>query len=262
MRRSFRSIIRKAIGRDPFVLGWTRRLYLALGSGKKNESDYLFDLALSQKDVFVLQVGANDGKRDDFVGAFIRKYKWRGLLLEPLPDVFSALCKNYANKSHVTLLNAALADRDGEMTFYRVRPGPGVPDNCHELGSFYRDVILKHTFIFPEIEKYVVEETIAAVSFPTLIRQQGVQNIDVVVIDTEGYDLEILKMLDFRQFRPKVIIYEHMHLIKEDRVSAAHLLATLGYEIHPLSMGDQDTVAIYSAPGGSVVKAFPVRICS
>jgi len=249
------SKLRAIVSHDPVVLGWTRRLYVSLGFGEKNESDYLFDLARSEKGIFVLQVGANDGKRHDSVSPFIHKYRWQGLLLEPLPDIFETLRLNYANRSNVVLINAALADRDGEMTFYRVRPGPEVPDNCNELGSFYRDVILKHTYLFPQIEKYISTQIIEAVSFPTLVQRHNVQKIDALIVDTEGFDFEILKLADFQRFRPKVVIYEHMHLNKEDQEAARQLLADLDYDVHPLrKSGDANTVAIDARRGKAITR--------
>jgi FkbM family methyltransferase len=231
---SLRSTLRALIDWDPLVLGWTRRVYLGLGFGGKGEEDYLFDVARSQKDVFVLQVGANDGQRHDFINPLIYRCGWRGLLLEPLPDIFTSLRKTYANKGSVTLVNAALADRDGALPFYRIRPSPDVPDHLNELGSFLRDVVVKNASEFVDVEQYIVEEPIATVSFPTLVRQQGVKKIDVVVIDTEGYDFEILKLIDLQQFRPKLVIYEHKHLSIEDRDAASRLLARLGYNVHPI----------------------------
>lgn len=40
-----------------------------------------------------LQVGAMDGKRFDPVYAFAKHYAWRGLVLEPLPDLFALLAE-------------------------------------------------------------------------------------------------------------------------------------------------------------------------
>jgi len=242
---TLRSMLRAAVAWDPFVQGWTRRAYVGLGMATKDEGDYLFDLAQSHKDIFVLQVGANDGKRHDLLRPLIHRYRWRALLLEPLPDIFNALRKNYVNAKNVTLVNAALTDRDGEATIYRVRPGPGVPKFCNELASFRRDVVVKHAYLFAEIEQHVVAEAIAAVSFGTLVKQYGIEKIDVVMIDTEGYDYQILKLVDFVQFRPKLVIYEHAHLSKEDQAAAAQLLSSVGYEVHALRSGYLNTAAIY-----------------
>jgi FkbM family methyltransferase len=237
--------LRRAIMQNPSAKGWIRRAYVGLGLQEKSESDYLFDLARSKKDIFVLQVGANDGKRHDSLSPFMHKYAWRGVLLEPLPDVFADLRRNYAKHGNVSLLKAALADRDGEMTFYRVRPDPEIPDNCQELGSFYREVVEKHAAIFPQMKDRVVTEQIQAISFGTLVSQFEIEKIDAVIIDTEGYDFEILKMIDFQRFRPKLVIYEHLHLNKEDMRAAGQLLEGLGYDVHPIKRGDANTVAVF-----------------
>jgi FkbM family methyltransferase len=238
-------MVRAVLARDPLVLGWAKRIYIGLGRGKKNEIDFLFDVARGQKDIFVLQVGANDGIRDDAVGPFIRRCRWRGLLLEPLPDIFGELRNTYRGNDRVSLVNAALADRDGEMTLYRVQRVPGVPENCHGLGSFYRDIVMRHSGAFAEFERHIAEETIKAVSFSTLVREQNVEKIDVMVIDTEGYDFEVLKLIDFQQFRPELVLYEHVHLSNEDREAASQFLARLGYEVHQIKKGDRNTAAIY-----------------
>jgi len=246
MQTSIRSFIREVASRDPLVLGWARRIYTGLGLGEKDESDYLFDLARSGKDIFIVQVGANDGQRHDSLNPFIQRFGWRGLLLEPLPDIFVSLRNTYSNKNNVTLVNAALCDCDGAMTFYRVRPDPGIPDFCNELGSFHLDVVMKHASAFPQISEYIVEEKVRAISFPTLIRDYGVERIEGMVIDTEGHDYEILKLIDFQSFHPKLLIYEHAHLSNEDRDAAVRLLTGVGYKVFPIKKRDANTAAVYS----------------
>src|SRR5271168_5191347 len=105
VRSALRSVFLATLARHPVALGWTRRVYVGLGLGEKNESDYLFDLARSRKDIFVLQVGANDGKRHDALSPFLQEFQWRGLLLEPLPDIFADLRRNYVGRDNVNLVN-------------------------------------------------------------------------------------------------------------------------------------------------------------
>jgi FkbM family methyltransferase len=245
MSSSVRSMLRTAISWDPALLGWTRRMYLGLGLGGRTESDYLFDVLRTRKDVYLLQIGANDGRRNDEARQFIHKYRWRGLLLEPLPDIFSALQDNYTQMKQITLVNAALADCDGEMTFYRVKPGPDIPDFCNQLGSFSLETILKHRTLFPAIEQHIVTQKVQTLTFPTLMQQHGVQKIDAIIIDTEGYDFQILKMLDLRQFRPALIMYEHKHLKQEDRDAAVQLLSDAGYDVHRIR--SENTAAVLKA---------------
>jgi hypothetical protein len=68
-----------------------------------------------------------------------------------------------------------------------------------------------------------------------------VSHIDLILIDTEGYDLKILKMIDFRRFRPKLIIYEQELLSPEDKAAAHSLLRSYGYVVHPIEMNNAAT---------------------
>ena len=232
MGRPIRAAITSALSSSPELLGWTRRAYCALGLGTKTESDFLFALAKRQKNVFVLQVGANDGVSSDPIHPFVKNYKWQGLLLEPLPDIFEKLQRNYQNRAGVVLCNAALSDGDGSMTFYRIKPGPDIPEWCNGVGSFSRETILSHKDRFPSIENHLVEQTVQALSFSAIVEKHDIKRIDVVMIDTEGYDYEVLKQIDFQRFRPSLVIYEQIHLNATVKKASIELLNKAGYAVH------------------------------
>ena len=42
-----------------------------------------------------------------------------------------------------------------------------------------------------------------------LFKQQGITHIDYLQIDTEGYDSEILHMMDYSSLKPQIIRFEH-----------------------------------------------------
>jgi hypothetical protein len=46
-------------------------------------------------------------------------------------------------------------------------------------------------------------------SFQDLIQENHVKKIDLLQIDTEGYDYEIIKMIDFHEIKPHIIHFEH-----------------------------------------------------
>lgn len=232
MGRPIRASIAAVLSSSPELHGWVRRGYCALGLGTRTEGDFLFALAKRQKDVFVLQVGANDGVSGDPIHAFMRKYRWQGLLLEPLPDMFDKLKRNYQGQEGVVLCNAALADRNGAMKFYRIKPGPDVPQWCNGLGSFSRETILSHKDRFPAVEDHLVEQSVEALSFCSLVEKHEIKRIDVIVVDTEGYDYEILKLIDFQRFRPSLVIYEQIHLSDTAKKASIELLNKAGYGVH------------------------------
>ncbi len=59
---------------------------------------------------------------------------WRGILVEPVPDLFAQLFRNYSIcKERLRFENLAIADRDGVLPFYRLAPvkdflAEGLPD--------------------------------------------------------------------------------------------------------------------------------------
>ena len=216
----------------PELHNWVRRGYCRMGLGTRTENDFLFALARKQSDIFFLNIGANDGVTNDPLYYFAKRYRWAGIALEPVPEVFEKLRATYQDNQKVLPVCAALSDRDGTVAFYRVNPGPGVPERCNRLGSFSRDVLLSSKHLFPEIEQHIIEQQVATITFYTLVAQCGISRIDVVSIDAEGYDYEILKQIDFRRFRPSLVIYEQLHLDEEMKAESKRMLEDFGYEVH------------------------------
>jgi FkbM family methyltransferase len=212
-----------------------KRFAAALGCPiYRPEEEWLTDFAKRRRDVFFLQIGAHDGKTDDKIYPMVRQYNWHGVLIEPVKYLFARLVDNYAGIKGITLENSALMETDGNAVFYYLRETKDpLPHWYDQLGSFSLDVILSHKHAIPNIEEYIVEDTIECLSFYTLIAKHNINNIDVILIDTEGYDLQILRNIDFTQYHPKLIIYEEKHLSAADKLNALQLLARNGYVVHP-----------------------------
>ncbi len=49
----------------------------------------------TKKDIFFIQVGANDGKSFDPIYKWVISKKWEGVLIEPLPHLVEKLKQNY-----------------------------------------------------------------------------------------------------------------------------------------------------------------------
>ena len=61
---------------------------------------------------------------------------------------------------------------------------------------------------------------IPTVSLPSLLEHHEVSQIDVLHIDREGYDWKILRQLNLKKFRPKLILLEYKHLQEAERLEA------------------------------------------
>lgn len=179
-----------------------------------------------------IQIGANDGIALDPLRTQVVCRRWRGVMVEPVPYVFERLKQRYGKHPRITLVNAAIADQEALLPFYSLgepKPGEEVWGWYHALGSFRKDVVLKHQYLIPDIEKRIEEIQVQSMRFETLCTQTGITRIDLLQMDTEGYDYEIIRCLPFARFKPKLIVYEHQHLSAEDRAACRTLLHQQGY---------------------------------
>ena len=58
---------------------------------------------------YLIQIGANDGKRFDEINFFIKKYKIKSLLVEPIESYFQKLKNNYKDLDFVKFENSAIS---------------------------------------------------------------------------------------------------------------------------------------------------------
>jgi len=190
------------------------------------------EFARRHPDAVFVQVGSNDGEQLDPLRRAILDRRWTGIMVEPVPYVFERLRDNYGDVRGIVLENAAIADRDGSRELYHLPQAadPDLPQWYDALASFHRDVVLKHKEFIPDIEERVTALEVPCLTFDSLCRKHGLSRIDVVQIDTEGYDYEIVKLLDLGRRHPTLVMFEHLHLDAATRhKSLAHVRAH-GYE--------------------------------
>ena len=201
---------------------------------------------LKAGNVFFVQIGSNDGLNGDPIFAQVNRNKWRGILVEPIAEIFERLKFNYRNVDrNLVFENIAIAnDEGGTSEFYYVNNDDNaLPEWVSQLSSFDKNTILKHTEYHPEIRDRIVVKHIRKESFENMITRNHVDNIDLIHIDTEGYDFEILKQIDLEKYKPGIIIYEHKHLSEKDYRSSLNLLKEKGYSVFACN---GDTLALHS----------------
>jgi len=183
---------------------------------------------------FFIEIGSNDGEQHDHPRPFILTRRWSGIMVEPVPYVFERLRRNYGSLPGVILERAAVADRDGEIPFYYLVDAPPkdrqrLPDWYDGIGSLSREAVLGHVKHIPDIESRLICEPVTALTFDSLCEKHGVAQVDLIVIDTEGYDWELLQRINFATWHPELLIYEHFHLSPADRKLAAAAMRERGY---------------------------------
>jgi FkbM family methyltransferase len=175
-----------------------------------------------------VEIGANDGEFGSALRRFILRREWSGVLVEPSPRAYARLRENYRELDRIALENAAIAGHDGRTRLYELDPAAaGDPEWALALGSLDREHLVRQA---PELTAHVTSEEVESLTFRTLCERHGIDALDLLVIDTEGHDHEILRQVDFRTIRPRLVIYEHLHLSPSTRADCDRLLSDAGYE--------------------------------
>lgn len=193
-----------------------------------------------------IQIGANDGLRNDPVREFVVRDRWQGVLVEPLPHVFELLIKNYApgRFSGLHFVNAAVSQNDGEtLAFWTFRK-----DILAKFDEETRlEYLRKASFERAHVERFLRDapfgpEALEAIHVPCVTVQSLVNTyfqpaaFDLLVIDAEGHEDTILASIDFARCAPHGIFFESHHL-GEKRARVTERLRDSGYLVHQL-VGD------------------------
>jgi FkbM family methyltransferase len=183
-------------------------------------------LAQTSQPVFFINIGANDGLAGDPLREFIVTRGWRGILVEPVDYVFQRLKKAYHSypAPQIILENVAIADITGPKLFWHLEKTAELPAGYDQIGSFIKSHVLKFKETFPGLEEHLVSHEVSCFTLTDLLRKHAVQRVDLVLIDTEGYDYEIIKQIDLVDAPPKIIIFENAHLSLDDRQACNDLL--------------------------------------
>ena len=206
-------------------------------------------------DPFFVQIGANDGASSDPIHRLVKQHHWKGLLVEPQPSAFERLRQTYADEPQLQFVNAAIGQQDGTATLYRVREqGTDFPYWYYQIASLDRQKVLdvlahwKQTSSDPipdDFASLIEDLPIPALAVQSLLAQHQVQAVDLLVIDTMGYDYEILKLFPFELLKPAVIHFEHNHLSSDDQRACLEFLIERGYSLAKVAV---DTIAYLDAP--------------
>jgi FkbM family methyltransferase len=207
----------------------------------------LYEFANLHSQVLFMQIGANDGNKGDYLETYVQSRDWRGVLVEPIPYVFANLTRRHGSNSRLTLVNAAISDHDGTATLYYLPKDEdaNLPPWYDALATFRREVLLTHSPWIADIDSRIATIEVDSLTFESLCRRQGIERVDLVQIDTEGYDYEIIRQIDLDKYQPAFILFEHYHLRPDERDECQSYLERHGYRSISNFM---DTVAIHEDP--------------
>eukprot|EP00550_Attheya_septentrionalis_P000577 CAMPEP_0198284404 /NCGR_PEP_ID=MMETSP1449-20131203/3876_1 /TAXON_ID=420275 /ORGANISM="Attheya septentrionalis, Strain CCMP2084" /LENGTH=332 /DNA_ID=CAMNT_0043981449 /DNA_START=25 /DNA_END=1023 /DNA_ORIENTATION=- len=238
------------------------------------------DLIVKQRDfagqrATFIQIGANDGIMYDplYKHMISNQSQWIGLQVEPQTELFQNLPIIHHNAEDWAFYNGVIAGPNRcvnrTIEFCETKtPGVGSWDTQGQLntitlaacgGNNPKMHIVKRPCL-PSFENLVMEQASpefkrrttkclakdpseTSTSDKKIEEKQCTFHVDLVQIDVEGYDFDVIQLIDFDHMIPQCIHYESFHL-KGKEQAALDFLRAKGYTVRERIAGQEmDTLA-------------------
>ncbi len=211
------------------------RRYYGLNELDRKLEQYLdFD-----RGIFV-EAGANDGVNQSNTLYFERHRRWRGLLIEPVPEVAERCRRNRP---------AAIVEACALVPF--ARAGNTLTIAYANLTSVVRGAMktaeeeARHIAVgsaLQNITTYDVE--VVGQPLSLLLDRHGLARVDLLSLDVEGYELQALKGIDFTRHRPRFILVEARYRAEIDAFLAPHYTVRDVLSHHDVLYAARDPTAV------------------
>lgn len=146
---------------------------------------------ISKEEIVIVQIGSHDGIVGEEYGLqeiLDNHSNFKLFLIEPIPQFFNNLTNVYGKYGEkITYCNFAITDINGKT---RMVEQGGMSRIDHNGGSL----------------------EVNSLDWDTFLNLYNIKNIDLLLIDCEGYEFNILQQINYDKCRPKVIRYEYMHI--------------------------------------------------
>ncbi len=223
------------------VIDWRNKEF-KLGGNQINPDLFFKLLSKNKAQVTFVEIGANDGIKNDPVFAFIKKYNWAGILVEPLPDLFQNLKNAYVGTKNLIFENVGISDQGGDMVFYFLPPKYNNPDWLQQIGTFDRDAIESNLRNFPNLISEIQTKRIRTITLGELLNRNSISKMDILIIDAEGFEYKILIQLKELVIRPSYILFEWGCMKEDVQILLFNFLRVEKYKLY--SSGG-DILAVY-----------------
>jgi FkbM family methyltransferase len=160
---------------------------------------------------FFIELGANDGLTQSNTAYFEKELEWNGILIEPSLIGYNK-CK--VNRPNSICLNYACVSNEYKEDYIL-----GDFQNNHLMASV-NGKRLNNTNSLVKVKTITLE---------TILDKYCNSNIDFMSLDTEGYELEILKGLNLNKYRPNFMLIE---IYNHDYENIINYLKLHNYRLH------------------------------
>lgn len=210
-----------------------RALYRRLRGHRPDPVTRLLEaLDATVADVVFVQLGSDRGEDADPLRPFILSGRWRGVVVEPVPYLYHAYRDLYWHRPGIVPVNAVIACGDRAQVFLGNDPERSNegPDRSDIVGLDSYGKVPKPARRTSGLDERVAAGDTPTVTFETLCKDQGIDEIDVIRVRAGQCDPAVIEAFGLHQRRPMLLMFEYGVLSGNNAMALKRLLDDAGYD--------------------------------
>lgn len=147
-----------------------------------------------------IEVGANDG----YTGSFtynLAKIGWKGIYFEPVPSIYESCVKNHLNHDNVNVINMAISEKEEDLNIIDAGTLSTMDNETYKIylnNSWSRNNFINNKQV--QVKSNKLDNILSNLKVET--------DFDLLVLDVEGYEMNVLKGFTISNYNPKIVIIE------------------------------------------------------
>jgi FkbM family methyltransferase len=181
-----------------------------------NQDTEVLNFYKNKTDGFFIEIGASDGIDLSNTYLLEKKYNWKGICIEPVPEKFKLLCNNRPGSFCCDM--AVYKESNKEVIF-------DIANNDTLFSGISEEIDCHKNSVNANKTQIIVK----TISFNDLLEKYNAPLfVEYLSLDTEGSELEILKSVDLQKYIFGIIDVEH-NFVEPRRTQIKELLISNGY---------------------------------
>lgn len=156
----------------------------------------IYNSHFGNKKGFFIEIGAFDGESFSNTSC-LADFGWKGIYIEPVEKFYKKCAERHKNND-VKVINAAIGSETKVVDIY---VGEALSSLDKKLVDAYNQISWSKGISF-SLQKC------QQITLESVLTEFSLNDIDLLVVDVEGKELEVFKSFDLDKYRPKMIICE------------------------------------------------------
>ena len=172
--------------------------------------------------IVVIDVGSHKG---EYISSLIQNFLIEKIYsFEPNIEIFKILEKNFKNNHKIIINNCGISQKEGFINFYKnIESSSSTINKLNEESKYFKKKYFLLNFL--NLKKISEKIKIKVIRLENYLEKEKIKKIQILKIDTEGYEYQVLKSLGERIKNIKLIHFEHHYddmILKEYKFQDIH----------------------------------------